>query len=189
MLYNVVNNKFEGVYMDILNYKIDVETMYIKCIEERGYYSSKIFELHGEPIVITHSPNKLINSNCKLYSQSYISRKEMTKLLTGIISKPPIIIDLFGNHTFFSTHSDRVTYNEWFSLRHIKSYEAYRGMTRVTLTNNEQVVIDISKRSFNNQYLNALKLNYMFTIEMNEYNNKKMSQRKAEFPKVKNENK
>lgn len=167
--------------MDILNYKIDAQTMYIKCIEARGYYSSKIYELHGEPIVISHSPNKLINTNCKLYSQSYISRKEMTRLLTGIISKPPIIIDLFGRHTFFSTHSDRVTYNEWFSLRHIKSYDAFKGMTRVTFANNEQVIIDISHRSFNNQYLNALKLNYMFTLEMNEYNNKKLSERNIEF--------
>lgn len=181
MLYNIVNKNTEGAYMDILNYKIDVQTMYIKCIEERGYYSSKIYELEGEPVMITHSPNTLINTNCKLYSQSYISRKEMTKLLTGIITKPPIILDLFGVHTFFSTHSDRVTYNEWLNLRHIKSYDPYRGMTRVTFTNNEQVVIDISHRSFNNQYLNALKLNYMFTLEMNEFNKRKNTVRSAEF--------
>lgn len=158
-----------------MNYKIDNDTVYVKCVEERGFYSSKIFEVSGEPIHVPNTPNKLIADNCKLYSQSYLSRKELSKMLTGARSKLPIILDIFGAHTFFCTHSDRVSHNEWFNLRHVKTYSSYKGMTRVTFSNNEVVMVDISHRSFNNQYLNALRLNYMYTIEMNEYKKKKDS--------------
>ena len=159
--------------MNMFNYKITNDTMYVQCIEERGYYYSKIFETTGEPIIVPHTPNKLISDNCKLHSQTYIARKEFSKLLTGVSSKLPIILDIFGTHTFFCSHSDRVSYNEWFNLRHIKTYGSHKGMTRVTFSNNEVITIDISQRSFNNQYMNALRLNYLFTLEMNKYKKKK----------------
>lgn len=170
--------------LEILNYKIDHQTIYVKCLERRGFYSSKVLKVNGDTVDVPNSPNKLISDNCKLYSQSYVSRKELTKLLTGVSSKTPIILDFFGTHTFFCTHSDRVAHNEWFNLRHIKTYEPHKGMTRVTFSNNEIVMVDISHRSFNNQYLNALRLNYMFTLEMNEYNTKKRQPGNLDFAAV-----
>ncbi len=151
-------------------YHIHDETMYMLSVENKGLTETRIGELFGsESAVCLLSPNKILERNCKQYSQSYPARKELTKKLTGLSAKLPVIIDLFGSIIFFCTHSDRVNENSWFNIKYIHSYRNYNGNTRVRFNNNEEIEVDISFTSFNNQYLNALKLHYKFNLEKEKY--------------------
>lgn len=147
------------------HYLINDETMYLIAKDNKGLIESRIGELYSESSTYKDSPNKIISINCKHHSQSYTSRKELTKVLTSTNSKLPIIIDLFGLHIFFCTHSDRIIDNNWFNIKHIHSYYGFEGKTRISFSNNEELDINISLNSFNNQYLNALKLHYRFSLQ------------------------
>lgn len=160
-------------------YHIHDETMYMLSVGNKGLTETRIGELFGgESAVCLSSPNKIMERNCKQYSQSYPARKELTRKLTGLSAKLPIIIDLFGSIIFFCTHSDRVNENSWFNIKHIHSYRDYNGNTRVRFNNNEEIEVDISFTSFNNQYLNALKLHYKFNLEKEKYEFSEMAKYK-----------
>lgn len=146
------------------HYIINDETMYIVAKSLGRYTESLIGELYGEPIECLSIPNKVLEHNCKYHFQTYASRKDLTRSLSGIRSKHPIILDLFGSYIYFCTHSDRVNENSWFNLRYIDSYYDYNGNTKIKFENNEEMEIDISYSSFNNQYLNAVKLHYKFNL-------------------------
>ncbi|MCK1976020.1 competence protein ComK [Jeotgalicoccus huakuii] len=151
------------------HYTINDNTMYVVAKEDGRYVESTICELYGDPIKCLRSPNKVIEYNCKLHSQSYSARKELSRSLTEIRSKHPIIIDLFASYIYFCTHSDRVQSNSWFNLKYIQNYYPYRGQTLVKFENNEELVVDISYASYNKQYLNAVKLYYKFNLEKEKY--------------------
>lgn len=146
------------------HYIINDETMYIVAKTRGRYTESVIGELYGDTIECFSMPNKIMEVNCKHHFQTYSSRKELTRSLSGIRSKHPIILDLFGSYLYFCTHSDRVNENNWFNLKYISSYYSYNGNTKVKFENNEEMEIDISYSSFNNQYLNAVKLHYKFSL-------------------------
>lgn len=157
------------------NYLINEDTMYLMSIDNKGLIESKVGEVYGNGFNCTISPNKIIESNCRHYSQSYKARKELSKLLTRNNSKLPVIVDLFGSHIFFCTHSDRIIENCWFNIKHIDSYWTEDGRTRVRFDNNEEIEHSISFNSFNNQYLNALKLHYRFTLQKERAHQKELT--------------
>lgn len=161
--------------MKRLHYQIHEETMYIVPVDNDGMIESRIGEAYGEGIECRLNPNKVIEKNCRSHSQNYHARKDLSRTLTGISSKVPIIIDLFGSYIYFCTHSDRISENNWFNINHIQSYMNDEGMTRVLFSNNEERIIDISYTSFNNQYLNALKLHYKFNQQKEKYQKKEMN--------------
>ncbi|MHC0552081.1 competence protein ComK [Salinicoccus sp. CNSTN-B1] len=161
--------------MKRLHYQIHEETMYIVPVDNDGMIESRIGEAYGEGIECRLNPNKVIERNCRSHSQNYHARKDLSRTLTGISSKVPVIIDLFGSYIYFCTHSDRISENNLFNINHIQSYMNDEGMTRVLFSNNEERIIDISYTSFNNQYLNALKLHYKFNQQKEKYQKKEMS--------------
>lgn len=165
-------------------YRIHDDTMYLVAIENKGLVECRAGEIFGDSIDCLISPNKILERNCKQYSQSFPARKELTRKLTGLSAKLPIIIDLFGSIIFFCTHSDRVNENNWFNIKHIHSYRNYNGNTRVRFNNNEEIEVDISFPSFNNQYLNALKLHYRFNLEKEKYEYSEIAKYKHSGPGV-----
>ena len=172
----ILFNKIFGGHMTRQQYIMNDETMYIVAKPNGRYVESSIAELYGDPILCLKSPNKIIEYNCKYHSQNYVSRKDLTKGLTDIRAKHPIIVDLFASYIYFCTHSDRVMENSWFNLKYIKRYYEYRGMTKVIFENNEELKVNISYSSFNNQYLNAVRLYYKFTLEKEKYYKKSHNQ-------------
>lgn len=153
------------------HYLINDDTMYLLPVDDGGLTESRIGMIYGESIRCIDSPNKVIDRNCRHHLYSYQARKEFTKALTGMGSKLPIIIDYSGSLIFFCTHSDRVANNNWFNIRHIHSYWNSGGKTRIRFENNEEIEVDISFSSFNNQYLNALKLHYRFSLVLERAQN------------------
>lgn len=161
--------------MERISYIISDDTMFIEANDSQGIITSRIYETEGKVIDCALYPNKVIERNCKFHAQSYSSRKDLTKQLTNVNSKTPIIVDLFGSYLFFCTHSDRVYHNSWINLQHVSTYQGSNGSTRVLFHNNEEITIDISMHSFNKQYLNALKLHYAFTLQVREFNKRTYS--------------
>lgn len=160
--------------MNRLQYQIHEETMYIVSVNNNGNVESRIGETYGDSLECRITPNKIIERNCRNHSQNYSARKDLSKTLTNITSKIPVIVDLFGVYIYFCTHSDRVHENNWFNIKHIQAYWDNKGMTRIQFSNNEELEVDISYSSFNNQYLNALKLHYRFNQQKEKYQRKEM---------------
>ena len=123
--------------MNRLQYQIHEETMYIVSVNNNGSIESRVGETYGDSLGCRLNPNKVIERNCRNHSQNYIARKDLTKSLTNITSKIPVIVDLFGAYIYFCTNSDRVQENNWFNIKHVQAYWDNNGMTRIQFSNRQ----------------------------------------------------
>lgn len=145
-------------------YSINKNTMYIASDNYFNTNTSIAREITGEEYVINKEANKLMAENCLRFSSNYLHRKAITKDMTNITSKPPIMIDFFGSYIYFPLFSDRNSYNLWFNIRHIKRYEKDESRTRVHFYNGEDIVVDVTYYQFDKQYSNAMKLYYKISL-------------------------
>lgn len=146
-------------------YTINKNTMYIISDSYFNTKTSIAKEVTGEEYEINKSVNKLMEENCLSFSSNYLHRKAMTKDMTNIISKPPIMIDFFGSYIYFPLFSDRNAYNLWFNIRHIKDYEKEGSSTKVYFYNGEEFLVEVSYYQFDRQYSNAMKLFYKMSLK------------------------
>ena len=137
------------------NYEINSATL---AIVPLGENLSKVYEEEAEYIV-SKSPNAIIKENCEFYGSSYEGRCRGTKNLTGIKSKFPIIIEESRNIIFFPTGSVRSEENTWIALNNIKEYKIDALNSKITFKNNENLDLDISYYSLDNQVCCAHMLN------------------------------
>ena len=136
-------------------YEINSSTL---AIIPLGENISKVYEEEAEYIV-SKSPNAIIKENCEFYGSSYEGRCKGTKKLTGIKSKFPIIIEESRNIIFFPTSSVRSDNNTWIALNNIKEYTEDNLNSKITFKNNENLDLDISYYSLDNQICRAYMLN------------------------------
>ena len=137
------------------DYEINSSTL---AIIPLGENISKVYEEEAEYIV-SKSPNAIIKDNCEFYGSSYDGRCRGTKKLTGIKSKFPIIIEESRNIIFFPTASIRSNENSWIALNNIKDYQECNLNSNITFKNNENLELDISYYSLDNQICRAHMLN------------------------------
>ena len=137
------------------NYEINSSTL---AIIPLGEDVSEVYETEAK-YVISKSPNAIIKDNCEFYGSSYDGRCKGTKKLTGIKYKFPIIIEESRNIIFFPTSSVRSNENTWIALNNIKTYSEKDLNSKVTFKNNENLDLDISYYSLDNQICRAHMLN------------------------------
>lgn len=137
------------------DYEINSSTL---AIIPLGEDLSKVYEEEAEYIV-PKSPTAIIKENCEFYGSSYEGRCKGTKKLTGIKSKFPIIIEESRNIIFFPTTSVRSNNNTWIALNNIKDYQIDNLNSKITFKNNENLDLDISYYSLDNQICRAHMLN------------------------------
>ncbi len=137
------------------DYEINSSTL---AIIPLGENISKVYEEEAEYIV-SKSSNAIIKENCEFYGSSYEGRCKGTKKLTGIKSKFPIIIEESRNIIFFPTSSVRSDNNTWIALNNIKDYKIDNLNSIITFKNNENLDLDISYYSLDNQICRAHMLN------------------------------
>ena len=137
------------------DYEINSSTL---AIVPLGEDISKVYEEDAEYIV-SKSTNAIIKENCEFYGSSYEGRCKGTKKLTGIKSKFPIIIEESRNIIFFPTSSVRSDNNTWIALNNIKEYTEDNLKSNITFKNNENLDLDISYYSLDNQICRAHMLN------------------------------
>lgn len=135
-------------------YEINSNTIALIPISEE---KTKVIEVSNSFIVEMNSM-KIIERSCEFFGSSYIGRHEGTKKLIGINYKSPIIIEESRNIIYFPTTSPRLSECAWFNLNYIEKYEDSNGKSLIFFENGENVEIDISVNSFDNQVLRASKL-------------------------------
>lgn len=136
------------------NYEINSNTIALIPISEE---KTKVIEVSNS-FIINMNSMKIIERSCEFFGSSYIGRHEGTKRLIGINYKSPIIIEESRNIIYFPTTSPRLSDCAWFSLNHISKYEDSNGKSLIYFENGDNIVIDISINSFDNQFLRATKL-------------------------------
>ena len=145
-------------------YEINSSTLAIITIGEN---ISKVYEKDAE-YVVSKSSNAIIKENCEFYGSSYEGRCKGTKKITGIKSKFPIIIEESRNIIFFPTSSIRSNNNTWIALNNIKEYNINNLNSKITFKNNENLDLDISYYSLDNQICRAHMLNSKLHDKKNE---------------------
>ena len=108
-----------------------------------------------EQYIVNKSSNSIIKENCEFYGSSYQGRCIGTKNLTGIKTKFPIIIEESRNIIFFPTTSSRTQQSSWIALNKIKSYNKYNNKSKIQFKNEENINLDISYYSLENQICRA----------------------------------
>lgn len=135
-------------------YEINRETIAIIPISESV---SKIIE-ETETFLVNKNSTDIIDDSCKYFGSSYLGRHEGTKRLIGINYKSPIIVEETKEIIFFPTSSPRFNDCYWISLdKIINHYKSDRGSI-IKFTNGDQIEINISSLSLENQILRATKL-------------------------------
>lgn len=141
------------------DYKINSETIALIPINN---YKTKVIE-EKNIFLIDMSAKKIIEKSCKYFGSSYLGRHEGTKNLIGVTHKSPIIIEETKNIIYFPTTSPRLKNCIWISLRHVIDYKLKDGKLLVLFENGSKIHIDISYKSFNNQFLRATKLEFILS--------------------------
>lgn len=105
---------------------------------------------------------RIIERSCKFYGNSYLSKKSETNRITGISSKPPILLTPLFPTYFFPTHSDRQDENIWINMHYIASIKELKNRkSKVIFANGESFILNVSYHSLWHQYTNAIIYYYM----------------------------
>ncbi|MEJ7440890.1 competence protein ComK [Staphylococcus warneri] len=105
---------------------------------------------------------KIIERSCKFYGNNYLSKKAETNRITGISSKPPILLTPLFPTYFFPTHSDRQEENLWINMHYVESIkELKHRKCKIIFANNETITLNVSFHILWHQYTNAIFFYYM----------------------------
>lgn len=123
---------------------------------------SEIFRYDKTRIHNPFKVQKIIERSCKFYGNSYLGKKAETHRLTGIASKPPILLTPLFPTYFFPTHSDRQYENIWLNMHYIESIkELKHRKCKITFINKETITLHVSYHSLWHQYTNSIFYYYM----------------------------
>ena len=136
------------------NYIINDKTILLKPLDIN---KTEVLEINKTYIVEKKAIN-IIKKSCEYYGSTYLGRHEATKILLNKYYKSPIIVEESKNIIFFPTKSPRLEDCIWISLNNLENYEKKDNYTILKMKKNKKIDINITYNSFNNMYLNALKL-------------------------------
>ena len=128
-------------------YEINEETMAIIPI---NYYQTLVKEVDNE-YIIDKKAYKIMEESCEYYGSSYKGRLTAAKKILNSSYKIPIIIEESENIIFFPTKSSLLEDCCWINYNFIKKYDKKGKKVTVTFINNEELDIDMSKLSLDNQ--------------------------------------
>ena len=104
----------------------------------------------------------IIERSCKFYGNNYISKKAETNRITGISSKPPILLTPLFPTYFFPTHSDRQEENIWINMHYIENVKELKNRkSKIIFANGDSLTLNVSFHSLWHQYTNAIIYYYM----------------------------
>ena len=136
------------------NYEINQSTLAIVPINNN---ESKVIEEEGT-IGIKKTTTGIIDDSCRFFGSSYLGRHEGTESLLGINYKAPIVIEESKEIIFFPTASPRVEDCHWISLKHVDKLKKNNGHTKILFKNGEELELNVSYGSLENQLLRATRL-------------------------------
>ena len=98
----------------------------------------------------------IIDYNCKINGSSYIGRYESSKLLIGLSSKLPILLN--EREIYIPTNSVKNNKCCWISYNNLKDYYKKDKNAVLVFKNNRKIILDISFKVFENQIFKVNKL-------------------------------
>lgn len=128
-------------------YEINEETM---AIIPLGYYQTLVKEVNNE-YVVDKKAYEIMEDSCEYYGSTYKGRLAAAKKILNSSYKIPIIIEESENIIFFPTKSSLLEDCCWINYNFIKKYEKIGNKVMITFQNNEEIEIDMSKLSLDNQ--------------------------------------
>ena len=140
--------------MILEDYEIGYGTQAIIPLSED---KTMIYEEEGEYIV-DKPANQIINYNCNYYGSSYNGRLNAAKKILDSNYKVPILIEESEFIVFFPTKSSLLDDCCWINYSFIKKYDTNGKKTTIIFKNNQQIDVDISKLSLENQISRSYKL-------------------------------
>jgi len=135
-------------------YEINEETM---AVIPMNYYQTLIKETDNE-YVINKRAYEIMESSCEYYGSTYKGRLTAAKKILNSSYKIPIVIEESENIIFFPTKSSLLEDCSWINYNFIKKYEKDGKNVKITFKNNEQISVDMSKLSLENQISRSTKL-------------------------------
>lgn len=135
-------------------YEVNQNTLAIIPINSK---LSKVLEIDNS-FLVNKKTTEIIDDSCKYFGSSYIGRHEGTKNLIGINYKSPIVIEETSSMVYFPTSSPRFDECVWIALNNMKNYVKYENNSKILFKNGEEIILNISFGSLQNQILRATML-------------------------------
>ncbi|MBR4261955.1 MAG: competence protein ComK [Bacilli bacterium] len=136
------------------DYEINEQTMAIIPI---SYNQSLVKELDNE-YIIDKCAYKIMEDSCSFYGSSYTGRLNAAKKMLDSNYKVPILVEDSEYIVFFPTKSSLLDDCYWINYNYIKKYDRNGNYTTITFKNNQQLDVDISKLSLENQISRSYRL-------------------------------
>jgi competence protein ComK len=92
-----------------------------------------------------------MENSCEYYGSTYKGRLTAAKKMLNSSYKLPIIIEESENIIFFPTKSSLLDDCCWINYNYIKKYEKLENRVKITFKNNDEINVDMSKLSLDNQ--------------------------------------
>lgn len=128
-------------------YEINEETMAVIPI---SYYQTLVKETDNE-YVVDKKAYEIMEDSCEYYGSTYKGRLTAAKKILNSSYKIPIIIEESENIIFFPTKSSLLEDCCWINYNFIKKYERNGKKVKIIFKNNEEIEVDMSKLSLENQ--------------------------------------
>lgn len=163
----------------INEYEINNETMMILPILYGSKIFSKIIEINDE-CISPFKPFDIVKESCYIFGSSYDGRKEATRRLIGCIHKAPIALS--SEIFLFPTLSPENPKCFWFSVNHILSFYdgEKKGTTLIKFRNQRSILLPVSRRTLENQYLRTIMLQKKLREKDEKKNMRFLIQKSAE---------
>ena len=146
-------------------YEINEGTLAVISIDDK---KSKVME-DSNNYIVEKSSFDVMDHSCKYFGSSYEGRKQGSKDVIGANYKLPIIVEDGRNLVFFPTTSIEDEDCMWIAVNKIKKYEQMDfNTTKITFTNNQNIIVPLSYRSIQNQIFRATRLSYILNERKRE---------------------
>lgn len=137
------------------------------AIVPRENESSLVYEDENQ-YVVEQSPFSIMEDSCKYFGSTYEGRKNGARDILGAEYKVPIIIEDSNNLIVFPTTSPSAEDCVWISLKRVKKIEKVDSFsTKVIFDNNQEIVVDCSYRTVENQLSRASRLDLILRNHKN----------------------
>jgi len=138
-------------------YNINEDTIAVIPVE---YEKTKIIEVDSE-YIIDKKAYKIMDDSCIFYGSTYKGRLNAAKNILNCSYKLPILIEESQNIVFFPTKSSLEEDCCWINFNYIKNVIKKDKRCIINFINNNQLELNISKLSIENQITRSTKLSYI----------------------------
>lgn len=129
----------------------------------RGMHAStKILKVNSPSLILPKKPQKVLEVSCRFYGAPYLHKKNEATRITGITSKPPILLTPLFPTYFFPTHSDRKSENAWINIHYVEKIKELKDKRcKIFFVDNQTLTVNVSKHSLDHQYKNSILYNFL----------------------------